>query len=522
MPIRRLLISALIGVYFLSLLWLVIGIPVTFNSPDEAANYVFAKEFSQNGDMTLIEEDNLALDGLLHPRAVLSIGDRLVPRSFLGLPVVAGILGIVFGDYGILLLTPVLAVLCVLAWRDIAFRLFQDARVANVSAFLLAIHPAFWYYSGRTMMHNVGFIAFLVFAFWFASKKRVDFFLSGASLAIALAFRTSEAVWVLPGVGLICWYAREVLSAKKIGLLVLGFILVMLPFAAFNQHLYGSFFKTGYQVNHVAEPEVIETSTIPEENSTTVLDTAMRILFPFGVAERATMRHVWQYAVALYPWMSIAMIVGALMVLMRYKKIEYGERWLTLLSIWITLSIWLLVVYGSWTFHDNPNPHLFTLGNSYVRYWIPLFLLGTPFAAFAISKMNHRGLRIFVLAVFMILSVNLVFFGEDGFVQTRENLKVFDQKRERILALTEQDAIVIVDRADKFVYPDRRVVTPLRSDATYQAIPEMLEMAPLYYFGITLPAEDLDYLNRIQLNGVSIAPVETVFDETLYRISRNP
>ena len=41
----------------------------------------------------------------------------------------------------------------------------------------------------------------------------------------------------------------------------------------------------------------------------------------------------------------------------------------------LVVSAWLLVVYGSWWFSDNPDPTAITLGSSYVRYFLPLYIL---------------------------------------------------------------------------------------------------------------------------------------------------
>src|SRR5688572_24799219 len=141
--------SLLIGGFFASTLWLVLGMPIIFNSPDESANYLFSNEVIYDQDLALDEEANVELSGIIHPRSMIAIGDKIVPRSFLGLPVVAGIFGILFGPSTILYLTPILAVLTILAWRSSVFMLFNDKRLADVSAFLLMIHPAFWFYSGR-------------------------------------------------------------------------------------------------------------------------------------------------------------------------------------------------------------------------------------------------------------------------------------------------------------------------------------------------------------------------------------
>ena len=78
----------------------------------------------------------------------------------------------------------------------------------------------------------------------------------------------------------------------------------------------------------------------------------------------------------------------------------------------------------------------------------------------------------------------------------------------------------MVDYADKYLFPHREVVVPLRSEHTYSHLPALRELAPLYYYGITLPETDLVYLQEEKLIelGLTIEPIEEVFNETLYRI----
>jgi hypothetical protein len=128
-----------------------------------------------------------------------------------------------------------------------------------------------------------------------------------------------------------------------------------------------------------------------------------------------------------------------------------------------------------------------------------------------------------LLILCVLKSAQLVFFGHDGFVPNIAALDTFEFKREAILSSVESDAIVITDRADKYIYPARRVVVPLRSESTYAAIPVMLKIVPVYYFGISLPESDLNYLNedKLQALGVRIEWVSTLHEESLYRFIPN-
>jgi hypothetical protein len=65
----------------------------------------------------------------------------------------------------------------------------------------------------------------------------------------------------------------------------------------------------------------------------------------------------------------------------------------------------------------------------------------------------------------------------------------------------------------------RSVVQPFRSEHARQALRGLRGKVPAYYFGITLPDTDFEWLRDDSLppDGYSIEPVRTYGHETLYR-----
>jgi hypothetical protein len=263
------------------------------------------------------------------------------------------------------------------------------------------------------------------------------------------------------------------------------------------------------------------------------------ILFPFGIHERATFWNVWRYVVALYPWMTVMGVFGvAIFVWDKKDEIKKKElsKYIPLVLCGFSLA-YILVLYGSWVFFDNPDPSVVSLGNSHTRYWLPLFVVLAPAIAYLLqrgrdlllgwaqSDRTKQLAHVFPITMLVLMSAcsaNLVFGGDDGVLHTREALVTFEEKRTAILAATPEDAIIIVDRADKYLWPHRAVVVPFRSEETYAKIPELLDTAPLYYFSITLPEEDLAHLHDVIFANTSITltPVITIQEETLYEIRR--
>jgi hypothetical protein len=164
-----------------------------------------------------------------------------------------------------------------------------------------------------------------------------------------------------------------------------------------------------------------------------------------------------------------------------------------------------------------------------VRYWLPLFILSTPLIALAVRWIANRALtpfaRTLCIAVIVLLcaalNVRTVFFApEDGLVPAAATMAQAAGIRDWVLQLTEPDAVIIVDRADKLFFPYRQVRYPLRDEGTYALMPTLVLHAPLYYYGITFPETDMEYLNgeKLKLLGLHIELVQTFDEESLYRI----
>ena len=527
-------------IFFVSTLGLALDVPSdVFVSPDENASSVFATLFATEQQLWLEEPINEQLGGIVHPRSVIAIGERLIPVSFLGLTVLYGSIGSLFGPWILGWLTPIIAMFAVLAWRALVRELWKDDTLANLSAIALMIHPAFWYYAARGMMHNVLFVALLIFAAWFWIVKPLhqcdrhalfDVFASGACIGLALATRGSEIVWIAIAVAALMYVARKTITTVKIATFVIGIAIALLPFATLQTSLYGAPWNTGYTVESEESAESVEevSTDLSAFDQWLENSTIGSVLLPFGIHEMNIVRNTLNYGLWLYPWVTVLGLIGILL-LARDRKYR---TWL-----WLTISvgIWLLIVYGSWSFNDNPDPTAVTIGDSHVRYWLPLFVLMTPFIAHTIidfssrwsSKwrfpsraVGERSIATLIVIVCTLLSINVVFFAPDGVLAARANLYEAAEKRDTILEHTDADDIIIVDYADKYLFPDRRVIVPLRDDRTYGAMNDIVELTDLYYFGITLPQEDIDYLNNEKLAEMElgIESVVEIGEETLYFI----
>jgi hypothetical protein len=94
-------------------------------------------------------------------------------------------------------------------------------------------------------------------------------------------------------------------------------------------------------------------------------------------------------------------------------------------------------------------------------------------------------------------------------------------KRVVIMEHVPRTAVLIMDRSDKYLVDyHQHLLVPLREPSTYAALPALAARGPesLYYFGLTLPPQDIAHLKEVilQPQGLDITPVRTIEDETLY------
>jgi hypothetical protein len=503
---------------------------IFFVSPDETANAFFAGQFAQTGSLRVADPLSAQLGNALYPRSVVATNGTLLPQSFVGLPVLYGLFVYFFGQGILFVLTPLLAILSALALRCVFRRLFSPT-VANLSAILFLIHPAIWYYSARGLMHNVLFVCLLIFGAYFflcrplfahltrcekrfgkllPFQEHIDPIMAGMCVGLSIFVRASEVYWIVAAVLILFVYVK----LYRIDFLrfFFGALVGLLPFFLFNFLTYGHPLITGYTV----------TDSVGVVRSAIESVSTSSLLFPFGLDIKAAVSHIANYGVLLFWWLSALALMGFAITISKQRLYAI---------LFLLIAFWLGIWYGSWTFFDNPDSTQITIANSYVRYWLPVFVLSLPFAAEALvwisARAKTRLASVIALCAFLLLiaglNIRLVFFGgQDGLIHVAATLQEMKQIKTDVLSRTEPNAVIVVDRSDKLFFPDRHVRYPLRAEKTYELMPTFHATVPLYYYGITFPPEDINYLNESKLSsiGLRIERIKTYKEESLYRIEK--
>jgi hypothetical protein len=531
---------------------------VKFLSPDETSNYFFTNHYAQTGQISVFEPANLVAEEIVHPRSIRSDYGWLKPVSFIGIILVYGKIASFLGVGVIPYLTPFFGAVGIIFFYALVRRLLGPKQ-ALISALLLASFPVYFFYSSRSMFHNILFTVFLLGFTLFASlsiiprnilqsiKKNRRFwhlklprrelmsyiaaFIAGLMLGGAIATRTSELLWLAPTL-FVLWlfYARR-LDFTKLLLMLAAVILAVLPLLYWNQILYSSPFFGGYgemnrsivQLSQAGGQLVQSTVTGHFAQYKSAVNTVWQNIFYFGYHPRQSLGMFYHYVLAMFPVFCSLTFLGGIFLLFKLAKKQ--RRWIyAYLAAWFILSFILVLYYGSWKFNDNPDPTRFTIGNSYTRYWLPLYIMAIPLVSLAISSLARflahlmslktdfgwsQGIKRSLAATWMIVISGILvfiftiftFFGsEEGLAILYYNHFIDRNNTLSILNETEANSIIITQYHDKQLFPERRIINALLTNNKVNAsIGSLLKKYPIYYYNFFFPPQDLQYLNERRL-----------------------
>lgn len=497
-----------------------LNLPPRYNSPDEAANAFFATRLARGQWLPLLAPLNqLAGRSFVHPRSTIVYNQQIMPASFLGWPLLAGGLGRLTGSGALPYVTPFMALLGLGFLYLIVKELFNRP-AALITVWLAALQPAFWYYHSRGWFHNAVFMDLLLVAVWLGFKilktnKAGWYLLLGLISGLALSVRTAEIFWfIAAGLWWLIWW-RHKISFKNLWLIILGFIIGLFPIFISNYFLYGFPLSFGYRPDLLWSPDVNQTASLFNE-----------LILPFGFHPRLIFNTTVNYLILLMWWWFWPVAAAAVYLVATWRSLSREFKGL-IIGILI-ISLWLVVVYGSWQFNDNPDPAAVTIGTSYVRYFMPLYVLWLIPVGYFLAQLAKlqwgRYLTLFVAGIYLVLSTGLVWFDyQEGLSAVRGNLQRFAAASSAVQALTPPGGVIVSGKTDKFFWPERAVIYELKTAADYQAIAKLLSSAvPVYAFRATLlPNDWTSFNNKIRPFGLTLAPAAYTWEDfSLYQYKK--
>ncbi len=522
-----------------------------FNSPDESANFFWTLRYSQGKGFGFDEPLETVGNNLIRPRSVAVRNDKVGIGSFLGLPLIYGSLAKIVTipklsiEQFILLLTPVFAVLGVWFFYLLLSRVF-DKNTALVSALLVFVFPGWSYFASRAMYHNVLFLSLLVIGLYFFVKalslrgnsfrqKSVHVFMycmSGIFVGLALITRTSEIGWVVLMFIFILIFnragfipVRRHKIANWIGIAMFGvFIFVaFVPVFANNIAFYGQPLSVGYTPGFSGSfSDVVEQRDV----------LFSMLVSPFGFDFKSIATNAYNYlGIIFYPF-SIATVFGFFIWIFSRRNTPHKKRQWGYFVIWLIISAYLLVFYGSWQIYDRIDQKTVSIGTSYVRYWLPIYIGALPFLAYGMVRFTRLTIRKWarpvLIGLFIILlsvsSFRIVFNSTDeSLIAVRSNVRDTQGKYLKLRQYISEDSIVVLGfkQADKVFFPQHsRIIVEMANSKDYESLRDLLDYTDVYYYHFA-PEDTIRYISKRDFEpyGMRIAEGRKIFgDEWMYRV----
>lgn len=526
---------------------------VKWNSPDETANYYFAKSFATDHSLSKFEPANVVASDLVIPRSLRSDNGWIKPVSFLGIILIYGEIGHLTTPAVIPYLTPFFGAIGIIFFYLLVKRLF-NSRIALISSALLTFFPVYLYYSIRSMFHNVLFLVLLIIGFYFLvrtldkaysyiSKPKfiswqlpknvlagwLFIFLAGLFIGLAVITRSSELLWLAPVLGLIILFYCRRLGPSRIIIFAGGILLGLLPALYYNQILYQSPFYGGYgQMNQSlsdissAGSELIKTTVSSQLIAyQDLFNRIFKNVFFFGFHVGQSREMFQHYVIDMFPWLAWLSALGLIgLIILNCPKPR--KKYFVYALVWGVLSVILVLYYGSWRFTDNPNAASYTIGNSYTRYWLPMYLMAIPLVALTIElslkgffflfrkRHSYRtlisGAASIIVFLIAVSSINFLLFGsEEGIFNLYYNTREDKRIGEMVFKSTPDNAIIMTQYHDKVLFPERKIIMgKMDENQYYPYVAKLLDHYPVYYFNFSYTPEAVAYLNNGRLGKYNI------------------
>lgn len=471
-----------------------------FNSPDEMATVYFLEKYT--GDNI---QENFTSYNAVHPRSVLLWQGEKVPVAFVGYLYILAPIYKLFSLWGVYFLLFFLAViLCYLFYKTLAR--VQNKKMALLATVLLIVNPAFFYYLNKPLYHNVLFVllAFIgFFLYWL--KERKWQYLAVFLMALAFWLRPVEIIWLVP---LLFWtwsylrwpWMKRILHFFLSGTLSLFFFLIS------NYLIYGNPYLFGY--------------ILPNQSGEVLNGTAY-----WGLSLHQVLLNVRDFAFSLFwPWAWL-LLLTLILIAFTWRRQNEFIKW-NVVALGIVSSI-LFLYYGSWGLSEHVVPGTISIGNSFARYWLPIYILAVPLISYLMLLLWKFKLKLIALSLGIFL-ISWSFWvslwaHDDSLLPVNQTLENYVSQAAYLQQLLPADNMVLVlDRDDKFLSAIYDVIhlPDFSGDEALKEIANLLhDNVPVYYYGFNPSPADWTFLENeiFPLYGYKLLPYLLEEEKSIYK-----
>ena len=450
--------------------------PKLYLSPDETAIAAAAQAYLKTGMMRLGPAGPFAW---VHPRSVVTQGAYLMPVGFLGMPFVAALVAGLFGVAAMLWITPFAVVSALYPLWRLTSRWRNASRWATL--LLWCSFPSVILYADRGLFANLPVICLAIWSVWlvYGARRPRDYIVAALLSGLALTIRPSEVVWFAAWL-IAAFLLRDEKSPKLGPVQICGIAMAGLIFPAIVGYIafktYGQPFVIGYLLRDVGSSAASPLVTLPPQTVT------VTSVWPFGFHPHNMLFNLQQYLLMfLAPWTALCALAIGLAWPSKRGRIIVLTGLLT--------SIVLIMLYGQTVYQDHIGSNIVSLGNSFLRYTLPL----APFVALAGGWACERLYALRprrAMAVILTMAIwTLASFGiwtatvrdNEGLVADRVELAHYAELRDETVKDIPPDSIVLSDRSDKIFFPQFSAVSPMPTLADAAALRQVTP--DVYYFG---------------------------------------
>jgi hypothetical protein len=226
--------------------------------------------------------------------------------------------------------------------------------------------------------------------------------------------------------------------------------------------------------------------------------------------------NTWEYLIKiLWPYWLLIIATSWLF----FKKRKTNKIWRQYFIVSKIVGILLLIYYASWDLIDPLVKQYNTISISYVRYFLPLYILAMPVVALAIqflfsfkNKKQALIIKTGVVIILGIFSLHLAFLSpHDGLKQNKITLLSYYQQFDKVQKIVPAGSVMLTERSDKLFFPYYKVIVPQGDLPLWPRLEKLAQATDIFYYSslsedriITTQLEAAEYnLDIIKLAGIN-------------------